>query len=171
MSNYYKSKKSEKHEDLAKRTWWITFPLRVCMFLFYPLIAYALYEIYVYDRNEFVTSATAFFCLYLVLYYFYKLNTGLKLYYDKAGVWCFSGVFPWQKGVKGVKWRDIESAHYENTFFSWLFSCYTITIENRFKPELNINLKFIGNGKAAIENINEILEHYSSARNEDLAYE
>ena len=44
-----------------------------------------------------------------------------QLYFNDTGVWVFSGILPWNKGVRGVKWRDLEDAVYVQSMGSWLF--------------------------------------------------
>ncbi|MCV5179743.1 hypothetical protein OFC21_30430, partial [Escherichia coli] len=55
----------------------------------------------------------------------------VRLYTDDIGVWIFRGILPWSKGVRGVKWRDIEDAMYYTGFFSWMFRSYTVRIGHR----------------------------------------
>lgn len=36
----------------------------------------------------------------------------VHLYCGDVGVWVYSGVLPWNKGVAGVKWRNLDEAVY-----------------------------------------------------------
>ncbi len=71
----------------------------------------------------------------------------MQLYYDDFGVWVTSGVLPWQKGVSGVKWRDMDEATYEQGFLSWITRSYTVRIGHRFTKASEIRLTNIARGK------------------------
>ena len=71
----------------------------------------------------------------------------VQLYYDDFGVWVTSGVLPWQKGVTGGKWRDMDEATYEQGFLSWITRSYTVRIGHRFTKASEIRLTNIARGK------------------------
>jgi hypothetical protein len=96
-----------------------------------------------------VTSAA------LVAYQFLLVRS-VQLYYDDVGVWVFSGVLPWKKGVSGVKWRDMDDATYVNGFVSWATRSYTVRIGHRFTKESEIVLHHIAGGRKAVERINAL---------------
>ena len=79
------------------------------------------------------------------------------LFTDDSGVWLSQGVFPWQKGVSGVKWRDVSEATYTVGFFSWALRSYSVRIGHRFTNDSEINLQNLRNGDKAAAHINEIL--------------
>ena len=68
----------------------------------------------------------------LVVGYRWLVVRSVMLYYDDVGVWVVSGVLPWNKGVHGVKWRDMDEASYINGFVSWVTRSYTVRIGHRF---------------------------------------
>ncbi len=78
----------------------------------------------------------------------------MVLYYDEVGVWVYSGVLPWKKGIAGVKWRDMDDASFEQGFWSWVTRSYTIRIGHRFTKSSEIVLSNIGNGKNAVGTLN-----------------
>ena len=78
--------------------------------------------------------------LLFVVYQFLLLRS-FHLYYDDVGVWVYSGVLPWNKGVAGVKWRDLDEALYFQSMGSWLFKSYTIRIGHRFTKSSEIVLR------------------------------
>ncbi|PRY63514.1 hypothetical protein B0H98_108109 [Vreelandella songnenensis] len=80
------------------------------------------------------------------------------LYTDEAGVWLYEGVFPWQKGVRGVKWRDLDSALFFTGFISWAFKSYAINIGHRYTKGSEIHVRHVKNGKQFVELVNA--EHY-----------
>lgn len=89
----------------------------------------------------------------IVGYRFLQLRS-VQLYYDDVGVWVFSGVLPWKKGIAGVKWRDMDEATFEPGFWSWISGSYTIRIGHRFTKESEIRLTSIGRGKDAVATLN-----------------
>ena len=86
-----------------------------------------------------------------------------KLYYDDIGIWVYSGILPWNKGVAGVKWRDLDEAVYFQTFWSWLFKSYSIRIGHRFTKSSEIFLTHMHNGDETAMNINELHHELVSA--------
>ena len=91
------------------------------------------------------------YCLYSIL-----LLRTYKLYFDPEGVWLYSGLFPWQKGIRGVKWRDLDEAVYFTGFSSWLFKSYKIRIGHRFTKEAEIFLSHMHLGDKIVQNINAV---------------
>lgn len=89
--------------------------------------------------------------VYKVLY-----MKSVRLYTDDIGVWLFRGVFPWSKGVIGVKWRDIEDAMYYTGFLSWMFRSYTVRIGHRFTKTSEIFVYNLAAGHKAVEHINQL---------------
>ena len=63
-----------------------------------------------------------------------------QLYFNDTGVWVFSGILPWNKGVRGVKWRDLEDAVFVQSMGSWLFKSYTVRLGHRFTKSNEIVL-------------------------------
>lgn len=76
------------------------------------------------------------------------------LYFDDIGVWVYSGVLPWNKGVAGVKCRDLDEAVYFQSMGSWLFKSYTIRIGHRFTKSSEILLSHWARGNEAVMKIN-----------------
>lgn len=91
--------------------------------------------------------------LAFVVYQFLLLNS-FHLYFDDVGVWVYSGVLPWNKGVAGVKWRDLDEAVYFQSMGSWLFKSYTIRIGHRFTKSSEILLSHWALGHEAVMAIN-----------------
>ncbi|RYV01830.1 hypothetical protein SOPP22_15865 [Shewanella sp. OPT22] len=79
----------------------------------------------------------------------------VELYVDNDGVWIYSGIFPWNKGSSGVKWRDLDEAVYYTGFFSWLVKSYTVKISHRFTKDSEIVLSNMKSGEKAVPLINE----------------
>ena len=90
----------------------------------------------------------------LVVGYRLLLLRSVQLYYDDVGVWAYSGILPWKKGVAGVKWRDMDEATFAPGFWSWVTQSYTVRIGHRFTKSGEIVLTNIGRGKAAVATLN-----------------
>jgi hypothetical protein len=91
----------------------------------------------------------------------------VQLYYDDAGVWLYSGVLPWARGVRGVKWRDMDEAVYVQSFRSWLLRSWTIRVGHRFTKGSEILLAHMARGREAVTLINE--RHQQMIRDDRLA--
>ena len=103
--------------------------------------------------NEMAAAAVMAGSTAIVGYRFLVLRS-VQLYYDDVGVWVYSGVLPWKKGLAGVKWRDMDEASFEPGFWSWISRSYTIRIGHRFTKASEIRLTDIGGGKDAVGALN-----------------
>ena len=90
----------------------------------------------------------------LIGYQFWLLSS-YRLYYDEVGVWVYSGVLPWKRGVSGVKWRDLDEAIFVNSFLSWVTSSYTIQLRHRFTKAIEISESSMAQGKQAAIAVNQ----------------
>jgi len=81
-----------------------------------------------------------------------------RLYCDEDGIWYYSGLLPWRKGVAGVKWRDVDEAVFHTGFFSWLFRSYTVRIGHRFTKGAEVIMTDLGHGKEIVQRINGTLQ-------------
>lgn len=88
-------------------------------------------------------------------------NLSIKLYYDEDGVWLYSGIFPWNKGSNGIKWRDLDTALYTTGFTSWALRSYRIILSHRFTKDAEIILKDIKNGDVFVKEVNELHRQYA----------
>jgi len=86
-----------------------------------------------------------------------------RLYYNEMGVWLYSGILPWSKGVRGVKWRDLDDATYTRSMGSWLLKSYSIRIGHRFTRSNELVLTGIAHGDKAVMTINQKLQEMASA--------
>jgi hypothetical protein len=86
-----------------------------------------------------------------------------RLYYNDMGVWLYSGILPWNKGVRGVKWRDLDDATYTRSMWSWLFKSYSIRVGHRFTRSNELILSGIAHGDKAVMAINQRLQEMARA--------
>ena len=103
--------------------------------------------------NEIAAAAVLIISALIVGYQLLKLRS-IQLYYDEVGVWVTSGVLPWEKGLAGVKWRDMDEATFTQGFWSWLTGSYRVRIGHRVTKASEIVLDNIANGKAAAGALN-----------------
>lgn len=87
-------------------------------------------------------------------YRFFYLQS-VRLYCDDSGVWVFSGILPWNKGTRGVKWRDLDEAVFYTSLSSWLFRSYTLRIGHRYTKASEIVLNQMAWGVDAVTTINQ----------------
>lgn len=100
---------------------------------------------------------TALILLVALIFIGYQiaLLRSYRLYYDAAGVWIYSGILPWKRGVAGVKWRDLDEAIFVNNFWSWLSGSYTVQLKHRFTKDIEISAPGMARGKQAVITINQ----------------
>jgi hypothetical protein len=101
--------------------------------------------------SVFVLVVSLSVCIYKIL-----VLRSMRVYTDDIGVWLYRGILPWSKGVRGVKWRDIEDAMYYTGFFSWMFRSYTVRIGHRFTKTSEIYVHHLAHGQNAVEHINQL---------------
>ncbi len=101
----------------------------------------------------------------LFIGYQIALLRSYRLYYDTAGVWIYSGILPWKRGVAGVKWRDLDEAVFMNTFWSWISGSYTLQLKHRFTKDTEIVATSMASGKQAVLTINQ--QHRQHIRNDE----
>ncbi|MDR2152051.1 MAG: hypothetical protein LBO72_04455 [Helicobacteraceae bacterium] len=102
----------------------------------------------------------------LKLIYSFIYLRNIRLYTDENGVWVYRGVFPWQKGSYGVKWRDLDSASYFTSFLSWLLRTYDIRIDHRYTKDNEITLSRVFNGHRAVAHINATHQEFVKSNQE-----
>lgn len=103
-------------------------------------------------------EALAALAISIVVYSGYRwfVLRSVRLFYDDSGVWVYAGVLPWSKGVRGVKWRDLDEGTYAQSFWSWLLRSYDIRVSHRFTKDNEITLTRMYNGDRAVIQMNEI---------------
>jgi hypothetical protein len=89
-----------------------------------------------------------------------------KLYYDQNGVWIYSGVLPWSRGVNGVKWRDLDEAAFFQSALGWMANSYTIRISHRYTKSEEIRMTHTANGLRVAGQVN--LLHQERLKNGDI---
>jgi hypothetical protein len=89
--------------------------------------------------------------------YSIALTRSVRLYTDENGVWLYSGILPWQKGVAGVQWRDLGQAGFRQGFSAWALRSYHITVSHRFTTGSELNIKHVRYGNLAVQHINQIM--------------
>jgi hypothetical protein len=89
--------------------------------------------------------------------YSVALKRSVRLYTDDTGVWVYSGVFPWETGVTGVKWQDISESTYTLGFMSWMLRSFSVRVGHRFTNGAELYVENIHRGNVAVEHINGVL--------------
>lgn len=105
--------------------------------------------------NEALSVVVVLASLLLFIYQVLYLRT-IILFTNDDGVWLFRGLLPWNKGIIGVKWRDIEDAVFFTGFVSWAFKSYTIRVGHRFTKGSELFIANVKNGNDAVSHINQL---------------
>lgn len=129
--------------------------------LFFMLMAWVfLTWVFKVRDDHFLTGAGLFAGLAFVIgwafYEFAYLRT-VKLYIDRTGIWVYQGILPWRKGGSGVPWDAVGEATYQQTFLSWIFKSYTVSVFHRFNGGAQISLGHVKRGDLAVQDINRLL--------------
>jgi hypothetical protein len=124
-----------KGEWIAKKSWVAYIGVGLIALLLFFIAVPVAWSIH-WIAGLIVLVVSALFVGYRVL-----LLRSYELYFDDVGIWVSSGVFPWEQGVYGVKWRDVDSAFWTPTFWSWLFKSYSIEVKRRLETYSGIYLE------------------------------
>ena len=79
-----------------------------------------------------------------------------KIYYDDRGVWIYSGILPWTKGVSGVKWVDLDEAVFYQSMLGWIANSYTVQLTHRYTKTDEILMTHTAKGREVSGQINYI---------------
>lgn len=147
--------------ELGRKAWTAYIGLAfVAMFLFFIAAPLAW-------TSSSGSTAIGVLCLSVVYVgYRFAVIRSVRFYYNDLGVWAASGILPWNKGVVGVKWRDMDEAVYYQSLFSWLSKSYSIRVGHRFTKNSEIVLTHIARGHQAAGRITT--EHQRLLRNNAL---
>lgn len=128
---------------------WLAYLRAVVVFLFLSALGIALGAIHQTISVVAVIVALSIFA-YQVLY-----ARSVNIFTNDNGVWLERGIFPWDKGTVGVKWRDVEDAVVFTSFISWTCNSYTIRVRHRFNSTGEIYIDNVKDGRNAVAHINE----------------
>lgn len=138
-----------------------------CIYIYRTYNIFKHFSLFSGARNlELQCKNKSFFSLVGLIYgalAFFSLRS-YKLFTDTNGVWVASGIFPWSKGVTGVKWCDLDSVLYFTGFISWALKSHTIHIGHRYTKESEIVLTHMSNGPDAVMTINLLHQGYVSGK-------
>jgi hypothetical protein len=89
--------------------------------------------------------------------YSIALTHSVRIFTNDGGVWMQRGVFPWEKGITGVQWRDVGQASYTQGFASWALRSYDISVSHRFTTGSEMVVRNVHLGDKAVIHINGIM--------------
>ena len=135
--------------ELNARKSWVAYIRIVLLAILLLLVAVPLSWSLHWIAGLFVLAGSALFIGYHILHL-----RSYELYFDDEGIWIYSGVFPWQRGVHGIKWRDVDGAYWRPTFLSWLFKSYSLGVKHRFEAYGGIHMDHVARGNEAVMKIN-----------------
>jgi len=145
------SQPSANVTDLCGKSW-----IAYLGIIIRTLIVIGLFAALVYWQPNYWAIATSLLvCALALIAYRIAYLRSFRLYYDDAGVWIFSGILPWKRGVRGVKWRDLDEAVFINSFWSWLAGSYSVVLKHRFTKDIEIGESDMARGKTAVTTINQ----------------
>ena len=134
-------------------SWVAYFKATIIMIFVSLLIVAPMIEFDVSLKYTLPVSAIILF-FYIINVVYYKNN---YIYMDENGVWMHAGVFPWQKGITGVSWQNLDKASYYTGFSNWLFKYNKIKLQHRFTQDSEVVMNYVHRGQNVVERINRIL--------------
>lgn len=79
-------------------------------------------------------------------------------YVDETGVWYYSGLLPWAKGIRGIRWENFDQVQYGQSVFGWAAHSYTVYLLDRYGRTVTIRNLYNGRDWSAVVN-NYAFEH------------
>lgn len=76
---------------------------------------------------------------------------------DAEGVWCKSGLLPWARTWRGLRWSEIEGAGATQGPLDWLFRSGTVTVFHRYKAGSSIRFESVAKAKDMVSDINAVI--------------
>ena len=104
----------------------------------------------------------SFFLAIAYTVYSIAMTRSVVICTDETGVWRYAGIFPWQKGITGVKWRDLGEAGYTTGLMPWMMRSYSIVVSHRFSQGAELAVKHVYRGNLAVEHINQLMMSVSA---------
>ena len=143
--------RSPEAEVIGTKSWVAYLGLVILAIVLFCLVPLA------FMWNEIAALAVLVVAALIVGYRFFQIRN-VQLYIDDVGAWVSQGVLPWQKGITGVKWRDMDEAVFYQNFWTWITRSNTVRVGHRFTKTNEIVLTHIGNGKDVVGRINGRLQ-------------
>jgi len=144
---------------LGKKSWLAYVKSFVLSFVFVMLgsLIVGILDVFIDFPISYEVFNNIIYPIVLLVFSAYKLwdTSSYILYYDTEGIWYFSGVLPWTKGVRGVRWRDLDNATCRIGAISWFTNSYDVRINHRYTKENEIYLSDMWKGNKIVEIINE----------------
>lgn len=109
-------------------------------------------------ENQWIAVVVVLLAIAWLVYQMLYIRS-VRLYTDESGVWLSQGVFPWQTGFVGVKWRDVDGALFRKHFISWLCRSYVVQVGHRYTKDNELVVIHVGKGDRFVEHVNQ--EHQS----------
>ncbi|AKF53471.1 hypothetical protein PsyrH_23835 [Pseudomonas syringae pv. syringae HS191] len=172
--NGFESPTSVESTHAVFRLSWLAYANTVMTIIFFIVVSIAIGQWTAHNAQSdaafrlgmtasaFILVVSLSVCIYNILFL-----KSVRVYTDDVGVWLYRGILPWSKGVRGVKWRDIEDAIYYTGFFSWVFRAYTVRVGHRFTKTSEIIVPHLAQGHKAVEHINHL--HQTILKSEQAA--
>lgn len=103
----------------------------------------------VFERNAWVALAILAAGLAFAAMRFLELRS-VVLFHDDDGVWIQSGIFPWTRGIRGMRFRDLDDPVIVQSFASWLLRSHSIVLRHRFTRDAELVLPDMADAARAV---------------------
>lgn len=136
----------------ARLSWVIYIKIGIIAVLIYLAILMAIPPLFVLNfgieasGKVVVTALVIMTLLYfgVVFYFLYKVHDCCA-YIDRDGIWFRQNIFPWSRGLIGVRWENFDQAQYRPSVISWMTKSYTVFLQDRFGK--SVVIKNLYNGR------------------------
>ena len=145
---------------IARLSWLAYLKIFIFGILFYLLSAMSVFSIVSAWTASFLgrtAGGIAFIflsLLYLSGFVYYLVKTRRCMAFtDDDGVWFYSRIFPWSRGLRGVRWENFDQAQFRTGIFSWLCRSYTVYLLDRYGK--TVMIKDLSDGRDWSASVND----------------
>lgn len=102
-------------------------------------------------------TLVALTCAVLLTAYSVLYIASIRVFTNDGGVWRTGGVFPWEKGISGVAWRDVGQAGFMQGAMSWALRSYSINVSHRFTTGSELSVQNVKHGDLFVQHVNGVM--------------
>ncbi|MCE7525747.1 hypothetical protein [Alloalcanivorax xenomutans] len=129
---------------------WVAYVRPVVLFLLFGALSVFMMTVDLRVGIPFLIAVTGWL-IYSVL----SLKS-IVLFMDEEGVWIHSGILPWNRGFRSVRWRDLDVAEFFPNFVSWACNAYLVRVGHRFTKASELLVHHVHNGRELVHQINAV---------------
>ena len=102
-------------------------------------------------------TLVALICAVMLTAYSVMYTASVRVFTNDGGVWMSRGVFPWEKGLTGVQWRDVGQAGFQQGALSWALRSYSMNVSHRFTTGSELTVNHVKHGNLFVQHVNDVM--------------